>query len=73
VIQGQEIHGTYADGHRFDTYAPNDPTLLHHHSAAVAGQPPVVRFSARCLAAISLDDSALDLVRSHDQPGAENA
>jgi hypothetical protein len=28
VIQGQEIHGTYVDGHRFDTYAPNDPTLL---------------------------------------------
>jgi cell division protease FtsH len=28
VIQGQEIRGTYVDGHRFDTYAPNDPTLL---------------------------------------------
>jgi cell division protease FtsH len=28
VIQGQEIHGTYVDGHRFDTYAPNDPSLL---------------------------------------------
>lgn len=28
VIQGQVIHGTYADGHRFDTYAPNDPTLF---------------------------------------------
>jgi cell division protease FtsH len=28
VIQGQEIHGTYVDGHRFDTYVPNDPTLL---------------------------------------------
>src|SRR5262245_23373289 len=28
LIQGQEIHGTYLDGRRFDTYAPNDPTLL---------------------------------------------
>src|SRR5215467_10068763 len=28
VIQGQEIRGTYVDGHRFDTYVPNDPTLL---------------------------------------------
>ena len=28
VIQGQEIHGTYADGHFFDTYRPNDPSLL---------------------------------------------
>jgi ATP-dependent Zn protease len=28
VIQGQEIHGTYVDGRGFDTYAPNDPSLL---------------------------------------------
>jgi len=28
VIQGQEIHGTYVDGRRFNTYAPNDPSLL---------------------------------------------
>jgi cell division protease FtsH len=28
VIEGQEIHGTYVDGHGFDTYAPNDPWLL---------------------------------------------
>jgi cell division protease FtsH len=28
VIQGQEIRGTYVDGNRFDTYVPNDPTLL---------------------------------------------
>jgi cell division protease FtsH len=28
VIQGQEIHGTYMDGRRFDTYTPNDPALL---------------------------------------------
>jgi cell division protease FtsH len=28
VIRGQEIHGTYMDGHRFGTYMPNDPSLL---------------------------------------------
>ena len=28
VIEGQEIHGTYVDGRRFDTYTPNDPTLF---------------------------------------------
>lgn len=28
VIQGQQIYGTYVDGHRFDTYAPNDLRLF---------------------------------------------
>jgi cell division protease FtsH len=28
VIQGPEIHGTYMDGRGFNTYAPNDPTLV---------------------------------------------
>ncbi len=28
VIQGPEIHGTYTDGHSFNTYAPNDPSLV---------------------------------------------
>src|SRR5581483_2192913 len=28
VIQGPEIHGTFNDGHSFQTYAPNDPTLI---------------------------------------------
>ena len=28
VIQGPEIHGTYTDGRGFNTYAPNDPTLV---------------------------------------------
>jgi cell division protease FtsH len=28
VIEGQDIHGIYVDGRRFDTYAPNDPSLL---------------------------------------------
>src|SRR5712671_2712314 len=28
VIQGPEIHGTYKDGHSFQTYAPSDPSLV---------------------------------------------
>jgi cell division protease FtsH len=28
VIQGPEIHGTFTDGRQFNTYAPNDPTLI---------------------------------------------
>src|SRR3954467_7978401 len=28
VIQGPEIHGTFTDGRQFQTYAPNDPTLI---------------------------------------------
>jgi cell division protease FtsH len=28
VIQGPEIHGTYTDNRGFNTYAPNDPTLV---------------------------------------------
>src|SRR5216110_902309 len=28
TIQGPEIHGTYANGGAFNTYAPNDPTLV---------------------------------------------
>jgi cell division protease FtsH len=28
VIQGPEIHGTFKDGHGFQTYAPNDPGLV---------------------------------------------
>ncbi len=28
VIQGPEIHGTFNDGRAFQTYAPNDPTLI---------------------------------------------
>jgi cell division protease FtsH len=27
-IQGDRIEGTYTDGRRFETYAPNDPTLM---------------------------------------------
>src|SRR5262245_42207021 len=28
LIQGPEIHGTFNDGRQFNTYAPNDPTLV---------------------------------------------
>src|SRR5213083_1070203 len=28
VIQGPEIHGTFTDGRSFQTYAPNDPSLI---------------------------------------------
>ena len=28
LIQGPEIHGTFTDGRSFQTYAPNDPTLV---------------------------------------------
>src|SRR5262249_60683229 len=27
-IQGPEIHGTFTDGRSFQTYAPNDPSLI---------------------------------------------
>src|SRR5437764_14238806 len=28
VIQGPDIHGTFTNGSSFQTYAPNDPTLV---------------------------------------------
>jgi cell division protease FtsH len=28
LIQGPEIHGTFADGHSFQAYVPSDPTLI---------------------------------------------
>src|SRR5262245_2452120 len=28
LIQGPEIHGTFTDGRNFQTYAPNDPSLI---------------------------------------------
>src|ERR1700744_4707999 len=28
LIQGPEIHGTYTDGRGFNTYPPNDPSLI---------------------------------------------
>jgi ATP-dependent Zn protease len=84
VIQGQEIHGTYVDGHRFDTYAPNDPPLFQrlygkeaHHGTTSTGQCRMAHLSTGLLAAIPFLDRNLVLgVARHqpgDRPGAENA
>ncbi|MFC0242280.1 ATP-dependent zinc metalloprotease FtsH [Rhodopseudomonas telluris] len=43
VIQGQEIHGTFTNGSTFQTYAPNDPTLvtrLYNGKVAITAKPP---------------------------------
>src|SRR5258708_37508312 len=42
VIQGPEIHGTFSDGHSFQTYAPNDPTLvqkLYQKNVEITARP----------------------------------
>ena len=42
VIQGPEIHGTFTDGRSFQTYAPNDPTLvqrLYGKGVAITARP----------------------------------
>src|SRR4030088_3275682 len=42
VIQGPEIHGTFTDGHSFQTYAPNDPTLvqkLYNKNVEITARP----------------------------------
>ncbi len=42
VIQGPEIHGTYTDGRGFNTYAPNDPTLvqrLYNKQVIITARP----------------------------------
>ncbi|MGA8413320.1 MAG: ATP-dependent metallopeptidase FtsH/Yme1/Tma family protein, partial [Xanthobacteraceae bacterium] len=42
VIQGPEIHGTFSDGRSFNTYAPNDPTLvqrLYGKGVAITARP----------------------------------
>jgi cell division protease FtsH len=42
LIQGPQIHGTYADGRSFQTYAPDDPTLiqrLHGKGVTIAAKP----------------------------------
>src|ERR1051326_2742314 len=42
-IQGPEIHGTYTDGRAFNTYAPNDPTLvqkLYSKGVQITARPP---------------------------------
>src|SRR5215471_4740225 len=43
LVQAQEIHGTYVDGRRFDTYAPNDPSLLQRlygKGVTITARPP---------------------------------
>ncbi|MGH6780226.1 MAG: ATP-dependent zinc metalloprotease FtsH [Bradyrhizobium sp.] len=43
VIQGHEIHGTFANGSSFQTYAPNDPTLvqrLYKSKVQITAKPP---------------------------------
>src|SRR6202167_6017107 len=42
LIQGPEIHGTYSDGHTFQTYAPSDPTLiqrLYNKQVSITARP----------------------------------
>ena len=43
LIQGPDIHGTFTDGRPFNTYAPNDPTLvqrLYGKGVAITARPP---------------------------------
>jgi cell division protease FtsH len=43
VIQGPDIHGTFTDGRSFQTYAPNDPTLvqrLYGKGVSISARPP---------------------------------
>src|SRR5215471_10474473 len=43
VIQGPEIHGTFTDSRSFQTYAPNDPTLvkrLYDGKVQITAKPP---------------------------------
>jgi len=42
VIQGPEIRGTFADGRAFQTYAPNDPSLvqkLYNKGVSITARP----------------------------------
>lgn len=42
LIQGSEIHGTYNDGRSFQTYAPNESSLitrLHGQGVGIAARP----------------------------------
>lgn len=43
VIQGPDIHGTFTNGSSFQTYAPNDPTLvkrLYDSKVQITAKPP---------------------------------
>src|SRR5713226_9606218 len=42
LIQGPDIHGTFTDGRTFQTYAPNDPSLiqrLNGKGVAITARP----------------------------------
>src|SRR6058998_384074 len=42
LIQGPEIHGTFTDGRQFQTYSPNDPSLvqrLYNKGVAITARP----------------------------------
>ena len=42
LIQGPDIHGTFTDGRTFQTYAPNDPSLiqrLYGKGVAITARP----------------------------------
>ena len=68
VIQGPEIHGTFANGTSFQTYAPNDPGLvqkLYAKGVAITARPPsgqraVVRLAAGLVAAVHRADRRVD-------------
>src|SRR6202165_218346 len=43
VIQGPDIHGTFTNGSSFQTYSPNDPTLvsrLYNGKVSITAKPP---------------------------------
>ena len=43
LMHGSEIHGTFADGRTFQTYAPSDPTLiqrLYGKGVNITARPP---------------------------------
>ena len=53
VIQGPEIHGTFANGTSFQTYAPSDPSLVQKLYARASRSPrgrsrTMCRGSSRC-------------------------
>ena len=74
VIQGPEIHGTFTDGHTFQTYAPSDPTLvqrLYNKGVSITARPQtrecaLVRFALDLVAAICRVDRRLDFPLAPD-------
>src|SRR6516165_7575137 len=51
VIQGPEIHGTFTDSRSFQTYAPNDPSLiqrLYGKGVQITARPRRTTFPGSC-------------------------